>query len=554
MHHNNPRRVGNRWVFPDGRSVPVVSGGDLTAAATDVEALQDKRAQYLNDIDVILNAAKDAKRDLTAQERVDHDAIVALIEGPDGLDAQIAAAKVAAADAARFSRQDERKAAIPVPNINVRGDYAPGANVTRDLNMLLWATADTVKAAAGNVHHDVEQVVVRAKNDNGPGRVAPRIAAFRPQDRDAIRQFQATVAEMAIVGMMVDRDAKDTAKGFAVARKLPQYAEQWKHIMAALDVDTSGEGAEWIPTGIGASLHERVRASGKVAALFPRIQLPTNPWKWPIEGSDASAYRVAEPTSDTATKVTASTPGTVAATFDAEIFGARTLWSKSLDADSAVAMAGFVQAKLIQAFVDAEEMAILDGDSDGTHQDSDTDALGATDPRSAWDGLRKKAIAQTVVTATTTTAANLIAIRGGMGRWGVNPANLAYIVGVSGYLDLIGDTNLLTVDKMGPNATILNGMVGSVAGVPVIVSEHVRENLNASGVYDGITTTKTYNLCVNRGEWAIGQRMALDVEVNDVLYGETFQRVALAFMREDFQHIGSAAANDDTAIAYNVTP
>jgi len=90
MDEMNPRRVGNRWVFPNGRSVPVVAGGDHSAS--EVDALRDQRAQYLNDIDVILNTAKEAKRDLTAQERVDHDAIVALLEGPEGLDRKIAAA------------------------------------------------------------------------------------------------------------------------------------------------------------------------------------------------------------------------------------------------------------------------------------------------------------------------------------------------------------------------------------------------------------------------------------------------------------------------------
>jgi hypothetical protein len=118
----------------------------------------------------------------------------------------------------------------------------------------------------------------------------------------------------------------------------------------------------------------------------------------------------------------------------------------------------------------------------------------------------------------------------------------------------LADTSLLTLDKFGPQATILTGQVGSVHGVPVIVSEHIRENLNASGIHDGITETKTYNLCVNRNEWAMGQRMALDVEVDDSVYRETFQRVMVAFMREDFQHIGDAATNDDTAISYNVTP
>jgi hypothetical protein len=96
------------------------------------------------------------------------------------------------------------------------------------------------------------------------------------------------------------------------------------------------------------NLHEKVRAMGKVAPLFTRIDLPTNPWKWPIEGADATAYRVAEPTADTESKMTASTPGTAAATFDAEIFGGRTLFSRSLEADSALAILPYATAKLVR--------------------------------------------------------------------------------------------------------------------------------------------------------------------------------------------------------------
>lgn len=519
-----------------------------------IQELTDERAHVLDEIDDIINTAKEAKRSMTDDERAKHDELVEKVEGEGGLDDAIRAAKVDADDALRIDRQEARRsAAFPVPNINVRGSESVGADVTRNLDDLLWSTAETVQSVGGNAQVNVDQVVVRS-SVNDPGHAAPRISAFRPEHRESIRNFQNTVAEMAIVGMMVDKDADTSRKGFEVARSLPQFKDRWQHALRAMDVDTSGEGAEWVPTGIGASLHEQVRASGKVAPLFQRINLPTNPWKWPIEGADLTAYRVAEPTGDSASKVTASTAGTAAATFDAEIFGARTLWSRSLDADSALAIAPYQRMKIVQAFVDAEEKAILDGDSDGTHQDSDTQSAGASHASSAWDGLRKKALAQTSQATTSTTAANLLALRQSMGKWGVNPADLAFIIGVSAYHDIVGDTNLVTVDKFGPNATILTGQVGALYGVPVIVSEHVRENLNASGVHDGITATKTYNLCVNRNEWVLGQRMALDVMTDDVLYAETFQRVAIGFMREDFQHVGTAAANDDTSIGYNVTP
>ena len=517
---------------------------------TDEQRQRDDLALVLDQIDDILRTAGEAGRGLTAEERAEHD------------------------DLARTADQMGRKLrsgggtvrrAIPAPYINVRGSSSPGADVTRNLDELLWATEETVTAGSITRHgtfapdphgasNPVEQVVIRSDAGGDTYTPAPRISEFQPDHREVIRSFQRTVADMVVFGLLVDKRAMTSRDGFEVARSHPLFKDRWHSILRAMDVDTAGEGGTWVPTGIGASLHEKVRAVGKVAPLFPRLDLPTNPWRWPIEGADAVAYRVAEPTSDTATKVAASTPGTLGATFDAEIFGGRVLLSRSVEADSAVAILPFVTSKLVRAFVTAEEMAILDGDADGTHQDADVQALGATDARTAWDGLRKKALAQTSAdhSGAALSVAALKAMRASMGKWGLNPADLAFIVGVNAYYDLVDDDAVVSVDKMGPNATILSGQLGSVWGVPIIVSEHVRENLNASGVQDGITTTSSYALCVNRNEFAIGQRMALDVEIDDSIYRESFQRVAVAFQREDFQHVGDAAANDDVAILYDV--
>lgn len=442
----------------------------------------------------------------------------------------------------------------------VRRSDSPRAD--RSLDELFWATDESVvagnldkagvfRANAYGARNPVEQVIIRS--ESGFAAQAPRLAEFRPEHHGLVRSFQSTVADMVLFGLLLDKRAKSSGDGFEVARSHRLFRDRWVSLMRAMDVDTSGEGGVWVPTGIGANLHEKVRASGKIAPLFSRIDLPTNPWKWPVEGADATAYRVAEPTGDTESKMTASTPGTVAATFDAEIFGARALFSRSLEADSALAILPYVRRKLVQAFVDAEEKAVLDGDSDGTHQDSDVGA-STTDARTAWDGLRKRALANAGQALTAVSSANIATLRKSMGKWGLNPADLALIVGVSGYHQLLSDTNMITVDKMGAQATILNGQIGSVYGVPVIASEHVRENLNATGVYDGTTTTKTYFMIVNRNEWAFGQRMALDVEVDDSIYRETYQRVLVGFMREDFQNIGDNSANDDTAIGYNTTP
>lgn len=271
----------------------------------------------------------------------------------------------------------------------------------------------------------VERIEVR--NADKQPTLAPRIDEFTEARRVAIRNFQRTIADMQVFGMMIDKRATTGSEGFQVAREHPAFKDQYKRVLRAMDTDTSNEGVDWIPTGIGASLHERVRASGKVAPLFQRINLPTNPWKWPLEGADATAYRVAEPTSDTATKVGASTPGTGAATFDAEIFGGRVIFSKSLEADSALAMVPYVQRKLVQAFVDAEERAVLDGDTDGTHQDTDTNSAGATDAAWAWDGLRKRGLANASASGgSALTVALLAARRADMDHYGLNPAECVH--------------------------------------------------------------------------------------------------------------------------------
>jgi hypothetical protein len=511
-----------------------------------IDDLVVERARGLDFVDDIVNTATEAERALTPEERADIDYVNAHIDALT--DAVSRAASEQGDELTRAQQEIRRGWTPPVVNVNRISVAPPTAN--RSLDELLHASAETVTTATGATN-PVEDTIVRSLD--GVEVPAPRINHLLPEHRGAVRSFQQTVADMAITGMLLGKGNLSSGEGFQIARGMPQFKDRWTHVLRAMDVDTAAEGTEWVPTGIGSSVHEKVRAEGKIAPLFQRFNIPTSPWKLPIEGADATAYRVGEPTGDTESKMTASTPGTVAATFDAEIFGARALFSRSLEADSVVAILPYITRKLVQAFVAAEEKAILDGDTDGTHQDSDVGA-STTDARTAWDGLRKKAIAQTIVTATSASVANLGAIRAGMGKWGLNPADLVFIVGVSNMHDLLVDTNLLTVDKLGPNATILSGQIGSVFGVPVVATEHMRENLNATGVYDGITTTKTAILCVNRNEWAMGQRMALDIQADDSIYRETYQRVLVGFQREDFQHIGSAATNEDTAIAYNVTP
>jgi HK97 family phage major capsid protein len=330
-----------------------------------------------------------------------------------------------------------------------------------------------------------------------------------------------------------------------------EFSQEASALRKAMDTATTEEGLEWIPTGFSAELIRKVKLALKVAALHGRIAMPTNPFKLPIDGADAVAYLFSESTSDTASKITASTPGTNNVTFDAVKLACRVLVSTELEEDSVVAILPLLRDKIVQALAEAQENATINGDTDATHQDSDVTV--ASDVRKAWDGYRKLALSSAEVDLATFNIANLRAIRAAMGKYGVNPNNLAWIAGISVFNKMLSLDEVLTVDKYGANATILSGELAKLDGIPVIVSEFIREDLNASGVYDGTTTTQTVLPLVYRPAFIYGDRRTITLRVSQELYMETDQDVAIATQRLDFQPVQDATSEPIVGLGYNIT-
>ena len=70
------------------------------------------------------------------------------------------------------------------------------------------------------------------------------------------------------------------------------------------------------------------------------------------------------------------------------------------------------------------------------------------------------------------TAAKLLSARKDMGKYGVNPADVAYIVSQARYFELIEDAGFQDVTDVGSDvATKITGQIGAVFGSPVIVSD-----------------------------------------------------------------------------------
>jgi len=70
------------------------------------------------------------------------------------------------------------------------------------------------------------------------------------------------------------------------------------------------------------------------------------------------------------------------------------------------------------------------------------------------------------------TAAMLLGAREAMGKYGLSPAEMTYVVSQNSYFDLLNDANFQTLDEVGSDlAARVTGTIGAVFGTPVVVSE-----------------------------------------------------------------------------------
>jgi HK97 family phage major capsid protein len=366
---------------------------------------------------------------------------------------------------------------------------------------------------------------------------------------DVLRNLHEASDNLYILDMMARMCDKGNYRG---PRSLKYYAGQYlplhDEFRKAMDTATSAEGTEWIPTGMSAELTKMVELALEVASLFPSFTMPTKTYDWPIQTGHATAYLPGEATSDAATAITASTPATSKTTFTAKKLAARILTSTEFIEDDIIPALPFIREEIALTLARAIDEVILNGDTAGTHEDSDVTA--ATDRRKAWLGLRAFANDNSKSSDTGAFAvADLHTIRAAMGKYGKNQRQLAFIVSATQYFAAIADTSVATVDKFGQLATYLTGELAAFEGVPIRTSEFVRENLNASGVYDGVTETKAAIYCVHKPSWKIADRRLLNLEVEKIIETDQFQLVGT--LRKDFQPMHGT--DSQCWIGYNVS-
>lgn len=323
-------------------------------------------------------------------------------------------------------------------------------------------------------------------------------------------------------------------------------------LVKAFGSTVAGGGDEWVPTMVSSNYIEEYELMKVLESRFKAVNMPSNPFEMPKITGTTKARIAAENTA-----MTASSFSTGKLLLQAKKFSEYFELPEELTEDSAPDFLMAAKDEVMKAQARAVESAIINGDDDGTHIDSDTQAAGADVAEKAWKGLRRQALANSANGSTfdvagvlSETALKTLQSRGG--KFLTNPKECVWVVSPAGYIQMLNLTNVATVDKFGPQATVLQGALAAYNGIPIVNSEHMRDDLNATGVHDGVTETKSAILLVNATRWIVGQRRPIKIKLMADLPAQDRWLLA-SYRRVAFVGHDQSATEKSVVYGYNVT-
>lgn len=388
------------------------------------------------------------------------------------------------------------------------------------------------------------------------------IANQRESQRAAISAKSSEATRRVDAGAYAGFDALD----LTLARSLQRAAahshgddatREWGiRVKAAMDSVSAGRGDELVPTGFSQKLWRDVRLETRVASLFKEVEMPTNPFDIPLQLGDVAWYPGTENSATTHTAAATSKQTLTAYELLAEV-----PWSLTLEEDAVIAMLPELRKTLVDSASNVLDDVLLNADATAANNiNSDTGSVGLTTAnesqwRIGFDGLLHLPLVDNTGQGTNFNAAissaMFIGLLSKLGKYAVTN-DAAFICDTSSYIQALGLDQVATVDKLGPKATVLNGQLGAIFGVPIIVSSQMRLADTDGKITHGGTNDKGRVLAVNTSQWRIGYRRRLMIETQRDI--QKRQHTMVVSMRFAFaERTGDRSSAKHTALHYNIT-
>jgi HK97 family phage prohead protease/HK97 family phage major capsid protein len=260
-------------------------------------------------------------------------------------------------------------------------------------------------------------------------------------------------------------------------------------------------------------MEDEVRRRLVMAPLMRAVAMQTNVMKLPVNPEAGKATWIQNGQFGTANSSGATqTHQLKEVTLSAYKVATREYMAYEEEEDSLLVLLPIVRDAMIRRVARAVDAAFING------------AGTASDPVTGI-AMYDTASAVQIDSANAVTVAKLRAMRKDLGAWGLDPAELVYVVNTETYYNLLDDTNFLTVDKVGNQATLLTGQIGAIGNTPVIVSGEFPAIAEAA---DG-AATNIAAFCFAPGNFVVGNQRGLRVDTQELV--EDQSRVLVASLR-----------------------
>ena len=321
---------------------------------------------------------------------------------------------------------------------------------------------------------------------------------------------------------------------FTDTKSTPEYAEREKAFLlskiAGKSIEGTKFGADLITKYAGSgispqtasatwelevstNMEAEVRRRLVVAPLIRGINMQTNVMTMPVN-----------PEAGTATWITNAQFGTTASPGAAQVHALKEITLNAYkvataeylayetEEDSLLVLLPIIRDAMIRRVARAMDKAYLMGAGSGADPVKGISIYDAT----------------SAVTPTNTgvaSVANLRALRKDMGAWGLDPAEVTYIVSTEVYYDLLDDTLFQTMQNVGTQATLLTGQVGSIGNSPVLVSSEFPTKAGGAAT----ASTNIGALAFASANFMAGNQRGLRFDTQDLV--ETQRKVLVASLR-----------------------
>jgi HK97 family phage major capsid protein len=205
----------------------------------------------------------------------------------------------------------------------------------------------------------------------------------------------------------------------------------------------TGFGDEWVPDLWSAQIWQKARQDNVILPLFAALEMSSNPFELPIEGTDPSVYYVPETANEShlslgsGNSIPDSKVGSGKVQLSAKKLALRVGFSSELVEDSIIPVLNIYREQAMRAIANSMDYLLLNGDTQtaGTgNVNTDDAAATGTDRFLAFDGLRKLGLVTNTANAVdmgnvAPTLAKLREARFKMAtKYSARPQDLAWVV------------------------------------------------------------------------------------------------------------------------------